>query len=365
MEPLTHTVCAALQAATAGLQLRGVSRSYGAQTVVQSLDLDIPAGAFVALLGPSGCGKTTLLRMLAGFEAPDAGEIHLGAQLLANSTYQLPPEHRHMGMVFQSYALWPHMSVADNVGYALKLRGIKGVDYQRRVHEALELVQLSARASASPQDLSGGQRQRVALARCLVAEPRVVLLDEPLANLDRHLRASMEQSFREFHRRTGATFVYVTHDQGEAMALADHIAVMHQGRVVQWATPAQLYAQPRTDWLAGFIGQGSVLWQSSNWTGQVVPGATLVQALQATQVAKAYPVLLRPEHVHLHAMLDTPSAGLLQAVVQECVFKGERYDVWVQLRDGQRVMAYHPSACAPGTVVQLTVQQGWGLEHAQ
>ncbi|MFT4192737.1 MAG: ABC transporter ATP-binding protein, partial [Comamonas sp.] len=239
------------QAAAQGLSLRGVSRRYGDHAAVQALDLEIPAGAFVALLGPSGCGKTTTLRMIAGFEPPDAGEIRLDDRLLANASAQVPPEQRHMGMVFQSYALWPHMSVADNVGYPLKLRGVRGAEYARRVTEALALVQMEGRAQAAPQDLSGGQRQRVALARCLVAEPRVVLLDEPLANLDRHLRASMESAFRAFHRRTGATFIYVTHDQGEAMALAGHVAVMHQGRLVQWATPEQLYAQPRTDWLAG------------------------------------------------------------------------------------------------------------------
>ena len=374
MEPLNTAVAAKLQAALpssteVGLQLRGVVRRYGSHTVVQSLDLDIPAGALVALLGPSGCGKTTLLRMLAGFEAPDAGEIRMQGQLLANARQQLPPEQRSMGMVFQSYALWPHMTVADNVGYALKLRGVRGADYQRRVHEALRLVQLDSRAQSKPQDLSGGQRQRVALARCLVAEPKVVLLDEPLANLDRHLRASMEQSFREFHRRTGATFVYVTHDQGEAMALADFIAVMHQGRLVQWATPAQLYAQPRTDWLAGFIGQGSVLAFHRDCAGQVVPGAVLEQGLHAatpgTAVAAArFPVLVRPEHVQLHAAGAPADAIGLSAQVLECVFKGERYEVRVQLPDGQSLLLYHPQPWAQGAAVRVTLAQAWGLEHA-
>lgn len=362
MEPLSM----AQAPAASGLRLRGVERRYGTQTVVQGLDLDIPGGAFVALLGPSGCGKTTLLRMLAGFEAPDAGEIYLGNQLLANAQRQAPPEQRQMGMVFQSYALWPHMTVADNVGYALKLRGVQGADYQKRVHEALALVQLEGRAQARPQDLSGGQRQRVALARCLVAEPRVVLLDEPLANLDRHLRASMEQSFREFHRRTGATFVYVTHDQGEAMALADHIAVMHQGRLVQWATPAQLYAQPRTDWLAGFIGQGSVLQQSQPCAGQVVAGAQLHAALgaEAALGVKRYPVLVRPEHAQLSAW-DAQAAQGLPAQVLECIFKGERYEVRVRLPDGQSLLLYHPQPWTLGQTVQVCIAQGWGLEHAQ
>ncbi|KAF1023556.1 MAG: Spermidine/putrescine import ATP-binding protein PotA [Paracidovorax wautersii] len=351
----------------AGLRLRGVSRRYGEHTAVQALDLDIPAGAFVALLGPSGCGKTTLLRMIAGFEPLDAGEIHLDGEPLAQVGGQVPPEQRHMGMVFQSYALWPHLSVADNVGYPLKLRGVRGADYQRRVHEALALVQLDTRAQAMPQDLSGGQRQRVALARCLIAEPRVVLLDEPLANLDRHLRAAMETSFRDFHRRTGATFVYVTHDQGEAMALADHVAVLHQGRLVQWATPPALYARPRTDWLAGFIGQGSVLRQAQDVAQQALGGDRLHRLLgvQPVRAAEAYPVLVRPEHVRLALQgSGADEADALPGRVHECVFKGERYEIRLALADGQALVAYHAQPIAVGTPVAVRITQGWGLSRA-
>ena len=264
-----------------------------------------------------------------------------------------------MGMVFQSYALWPHLSVADNVGYPLKLRGVRGAYYRRRVHDALAMVQLESRGQSMPQDLSGGQRQRVALARCLVAEPQVVLLDEPLANLDRHLRASMESTFREFHRRTGATFIYVTHDQGEAMALADHVAVMHQGRLVQWATPQALYSQPRTDWLAGFIGQGSVLRQGQDLREQTVAGDQVHALLGGASAQDAYPLLVRPEHVRL------ADGGMpLSGQVHECVFKGERYEVRLNLPGGQSLLAYHDRALAPGAQTGLSIAQAWGLARA-
>ena len=238
----------------AELKLERLNKVFGEQAVVRDLNLTIPEGAFTALLGPSGCGKTTTLRILAGLEHLSSGRLLLGDRLLADARVHMPPETRDMGMVFQSYALWPHMTVAENVGYPLKLRKVNGAARQKRVMEALDVVELGAYAGRSPQELSGGQRQRVALARCLVSEPEVVLLDEPLANLDRHLRATMEQTFREFHRRTGATFVYVTHDQAEAMALASHIAVMRAG--IQFSTssaraahlPAHCQWRRRSPW---------------------------------------------------------------------------------------------------------------------
>lgn len=342
----------------AELMLSVVSRSYGSATVVDGLSLCIPQGAFVALLGPSGCGKTTTLRMMAGFENPDAGEIRLGNRILASPRGSVPPEQRGMGMVFQSYALWPHLSVAENVGYPLKLRGVRGDAYQARVSEALALVQLEGRAQASPQDLSGGQRQRVALARCLVAEPEVILLDEPLANLDRHLRASMEDTFREFHRRTGSTFVYVTHDQAEAMSLADYVAVMNRGRLVQWASPQELYASPRSEWLAGFVGQGSVLRVGGAEAGRVLAGIDLAQAVS---MGGNCPVLVRPQHVRLH---QRPAEwGELAARVEDCVFRGERYEVQLTLAGGQRLLAYHEAGLAPGAAVAVELMQAWGLEQ--
>lgn len=340
----------------ADLILRGVGKRYADAKAVDGLDLTIPAGAFVALLGPSGCGKTTTLRMLAGFESIDAGQITLGDRLLSSPDAHVPPEHRGMGMVFQSYALWPHMSVAQNVGYALKLRGIRAAEYDRRVREALESVHLDEYADAAPQDLSGGQRQRVALARCLASEAKVVLLDEPLANLDRHLRASMEQAFRELHRRTGATFVYVTHDQGEAMALADRVAVMHQGRLVQWATPEELYQRPRTDWLAGFIGKGSVIEVVGQPLGHI-DGQVLMDALDCTEGPRV-PVLVRPQHVGLN---ERGVAG----EVLDCVFRGEHYEVLIGLSGGRQLLAHHAAPAEIGRRVTARISRGWGLERTE
>ena len=242
-----------------GLRLSNIGKSYGETRVLANIDLDIAAGEFVAVLGPSGCGKTTLLRLIAGFDKPDEGTITLGDRQVAGGKVMVPPEARGIGIVFQSYALWPHMSVAENVGYALKVARLPRTERETRVARALDMVNLTPFATRRPADLSGGQRQRVALARCLAAGSDLVLLDEPLANLDVHLRAAMEEEFHRFHRESGATLVYITHDQSEAMALADRIAVMDKGRLLQCASPRDLYREPADATVAGFIGGGLVL----------------------------------------------------------------------------------------------------------
>jgi iron(III) transport system ATP-binding protein len=243
----------------ASITLRGLRKSFAAQPVLQDISLDIAQGEFIAVLGPSGCGKTTLLRLLAGFETADAGEIHVGDRCFAKPGVHLPPEDRQLGVVFQSYALWPHMTVAENVSYSLKVNGVARAERERRTQQALELVGLEAFAARRPADLSGGQRQRVALARCLVAQPTLVLLDEPLANLDVHLRATMEEEFRRFHHHSHATLLYITHDQHEAMALADRVVVVDAGRVMQFATPQTLWREPANEMVARFIDDGKVL----------------------------------------------------------------------------------------------------------
>jgi iron(III) transport system ATP-binding protein len=243
----------------ARLTLERLGKSYGAFKALDDVSLAVADGEFVALLGPSGCGKTTMLRQIAGFDRPDAGSIRIGDTVVSTPERQLPPEERRIGIVFQSYALWPHMTVAENVAYGLTVAGIRDPERARRVHDALALVELDGFAERRPALLSGGQRQRVALARCLVTEPSLVLLDEPLANLDVHLRAAMEREFARFHERTSTTMIYITHDQKEAMALADRIAVMDKGRVLQFATPSQLYREPADPTVAKFIGDGIVL----------------------------------------------------------------------------------------------------------
>jgi iron(III) transport system ATP-binding protein len=243
----------------AGLSLAGVTKSFGDFDAVKDVSIDVRDGEFLAVLGPSGCGKTTLLRLVAGFEKVTEGEIRIGSDSVSSGAFNVPPEKRRVGIVFQNYALWPHMTVAENIGYSLKVAKVDRAEAKKRIDDALALVNLQGLGERRPANLSGGQRQRVALARCLVAAPSLVLFDEPLANLDVHLRAAMEDEFAAFHERTGTTIVYITHDQAEAMALADRIAVMDKGRLAQLATPRELYSEPANAMVASFIAQGMVL----------------------------------------------------------------------------------------------------------
>ncbi|MBA3447108.1 MAG: ABC transporter ATP-binding protein [Pseudaminobacter sp.] len=243
----------------AGLTIRNVTKTFGDFDAVKDVSIDVKDGEFLAVLGPSGCGKTTLLRLVAGFEHVTAGEIRIGTETVSSAGGNVPPEKRRVGIVFQNYALWPHMTVAENIGYSLKVAKVEKAVRAKKIGEALALVDLEGFGDRRPANLSGGQRQRVALARCLVATPSLVLFDEPLANLDVHLRSSMEDEFAAFHKRTGTTIVYITHDQAEAMALADRIAVMDHGRLAQLAAPRELYREPANEMVASFISQGIVL----------------------------------------------------------------------------------------------------------
>jgi iron(III) transport system ATP-binding protein len=243
----------------AALALERLFKSYGATPVVRGLSLDVREGEFVSLLGPSGCGKTTTLRMLAGLEHPDSGVIRIGGETVAGPGVRVPPERRGLGMVFQSYAVWPHRSVEQNVAYPLTLRRTAKAEVASRVREALRWVRLEALATRRPHELSGGQLQRVALARALVASPRVLLLDEPLSNLDAALREELRAEIASLRARLGTTMVFVTHDQGEALALSDRIAVMNQGVIEQVDAPERLYHEPATPFVAGFVGGANVL----------------------------------------------------------------------------------------------------------
>ena len=343
----------------ARLILDGVEKSFHGAPVVKGLNLTIEPGEFVALLGPSGCGKSTILRMLAGFEKVSGGQISHGDDCLSSSTRHVPTEERNFGMVFQSYALWPHMTVKENVGYPLKVQKTPVAERNKRIKDALEIVQLEEYADRLPAQLSGGQRQRVALARSLVTEPDVVLFDEPLANLDRHLRATMEETFRAFHKRTGATMVYVTHDQSEAMSLADKIAVLNKGQLVQWGTPQELYARPRNTWLANFIGRGFVLSVAVVAPSQYVSGTNLHELIRQHSSDKASSsVLVRPQDIHFVSADDSA----LAVSVHSCIFRGERYDIELTLKNGQRLLAYSDVPMTLESQHQVRLGQAWSLE---
>ncbi|WP_328595975.1 ABC transporter ATP-binding protein [Aureimonas psammosilenae] len=327
---------------------------------MSDVSLHIRQGEFLALLGASGCGKTTLLRMIAGFESPSTGRILFDGRPVAGEGIDVPPEKRNVAIVFQSYALWPHMSVAENVGYPLRVRGVKGSAKAARVAEALAAVDLSGFENRRPADLSGGQRQRVALARCLAMEPSVVLLDEPLANLDVHLRASMEETFSAFHRRTGATMVYVTHDQSEAMAMADRIAVMDRGRLLQASAPAILHAEPANETVARFVGNGrvvdcTVLGRAENGRMRVslfgVPA--LVRAGERTVGMGAGRLCLRAEDLRL-------GEGFA-ASVRACRFTGARAVLAVspENKPDVELLVSNDAPLPPGTPVRVVVCDGW------
>jgi iron(III) transport system ATP-binding protein len=352
----------------ARIEAAALTKRYGAQAALDSVDLTVGEQEFVALLGPSGCGKTTLLRLVAGFEVPDAGTLRLGGREVARAGWALPPEERHIGMVFQSYALWPHMSVAENVGFPARARGVPAAERGRRVRQALELVGLSAMAGRRPHALSGGQRQRVALARCLASRPAVVLLDEPLANLDAHLREAMQDEIRRFHREIGTTLVYVTHDQAEAMALADRVAVMNAGRIEQIAAPAVLYAEPATAMVAGFVGRGIIV--PARVTGHdgrctmVEIGGVRVAARGEGAPGEGRDVCLRPAELAIRP----PGKGRLPARVTAVSFQGAASLVSV-VTTGATPLALRVDHRGPapeeGAPVGIEVMDAWLIPGAK
>ena len=243
----------------AHLEMAGLTKRYGDLTTVDALTLAVEPGEFICLLGPSGCGKTTTLRMVAGFIEPDAGEIRVAGEVVSRPGKMVPPERRNMGMIFQSYAVWPHMTVRENVGYGLRMRGVAAAEREARVTTLLKATKLIELEARYPAELSGGQQQRVALARALAPNPGILLLDEPLSNLDANLRGDMRFEIRRLHDEFRNTSIYVTHDQVEAMTMADRIVVMSAGRIEQIGTPQDVYDRPNSRFVAKFIGASNVL----------------------------------------------------------------------------------------------------------
>jgi len=345
-----------------------VTKTFGALHALDQVSLDVGDGEFMAILGPSGCGKTTLLRQIAGFDKLDGGRIVIGEAVVSSVTQHVPPERRRIGIVFQSYALWPHMTVAENVAYGLTVAGVRDPERARRVEAALALVELRGYAERRPSMLSGGQRQRVALARCLVTEPSLVLLDEPLANLDVHLRASMEEEFSRFHARTGTTMVYITHDQAEAMALAYRIAVMDSGRLLQVATPSQLYREPADATVAAFIGEGIVVPaevvdvdRNGRCRVDLFGLSVSMRCAPAQRPARKARACLRAGNL---AIVGADASGIDARVVR-AVYQGGHFRVEAQLDHADGVLVHmavaEPCQLAPGSAIRIGIDDGWVL----
>jgi iron(III) transport system ATP-binding protein len=315
------------------LSLAGLTKAYGLQRVVDRIDLTLEEGEFVSLLGPSGCGKTTTLRMIAGFVDPNEGTISLDGEVISAPGAVLPPERRRMSMIFQSYAVWPNMTVEENVAFGLKLRKLPGAEIRKRVGEILEVVQMGHLAGRYPSELSGGQQQRVALARAIVVKPQVLLLDEPLSNLDANLREEMRFEIRRLHDEFRITTVYVTHDQAEAMATSDRIAVMSAGRIEQVDAPHILYTRPRTRFVAGFIGRTNLL-KAELRNGELGFGGVSVAASRVAGAEGASGgdilVSVRPQSIFLHRSRPAGERPLIEGVVAQRTFLGESWDYVVR-----------------------------------
>jgi spermidine/putrescine transport system ATP-binding protein len=327
---------------SSAIQFEGVTKTFGDFEAVKELDLEIGKGEFFSLLGPSGCGKTTTLRMVAGFELPSTGRIYLEGEPVET----VPPYKRNVNTVFQSYALFEHLSIADNVAFGLKRRKVPKEEIRTRVAEALELVQLTGRGKAKPTELSGGQKQRVALARALVNRPAVLLLDEPLGALDLKLRKQMQVELKGIQREVGITFLYVTHDQEEALAMSDRIAVMEGGEIQQCGSPEEIYEQPEGPFVAGFIGVSNLL-----------------PARDGSQEQ----ICIRPEKIWLGELEDGMTS--LEGTVVERVYVGTTTQVIVELAHGGRVLALEQNTARARDDERWEIGErvtlGWHPEHAR
>ena len=340
----------------ASVELRNLTKRYGPLAVVDDISLTIDHGRLVCLLGPSGCGKTTTLRLIAGFVEPSAGEIRVGDKLVSSPSRTVPPERRNMSMIFQSYALWPHMTVAENVAYGLKLRKTENDTLNRKLKDILSTTHLEQLADRYPGELSGGQQQRVALARALIVEPETLLLDEPLSNLDANLREEMRFEVRRLHDEYRYTTVYVTHDQSEAMTTADVIAVMNAGKIEQAGSPEEIYERPRSEFVARFIGSSNVV------RGKVLDDSNIAFAgttLRATGGKFARggdgAVAVRQHVIKLWLNKPEQSENMVPGTVVRQVFLGSSRDYMVEAADGtqMRVVASAGENIAQGASVWL------------
>ncbi len=346
------------------IRIENVTKRFGEQTAVDDVTLTIEQGEFFSLLGPSGCGKTTTLRMLAGFEVPTEGTIRLEGEAVDN----VPPYKRDVNMVFQSYALFDHLDVSDNVAFGLRRRKVPKTEVAERVGAALELVNLRERSTARTNELSGGQRQRVALARALVNQPKVLLLDEPLGALDLKLRRQMQVELKQIQREVGITFVYVTHDQEEALSMSDRIAVMNAGRVAQCGAPEDIYEHPTEEFVAGFIGISNLIAGTVETGGQVrIPTGTRLAVELPEGVTRGDQVNLsvRPEKIAVEELEDGMVS--LEGTIVSRVYLGVSTQITISLGDGASLVALEQATYRaraddrwePGTRIRI----GWHPEH--
>jgi spermidine/putrescine transport system ATP-binding protein len=376
----SSSTASASAAATGGtsalpaIELSGVIKEFHARgeviTAVAGIDLDIGEGEFFSLLGPSGCGKTTTMRMIAGFEEPTQGVIRLQGQDVTN----VPPNKRDVNMVFQSYALFPHMNVFENVAFGLRRKAVARPEITRRVGEMLDIVDMAGRSERRPRELSGGQQQRVALARALVNNPRALLLDEPLGALDLKLRQAMQVELKRIQREVGITFVYVTHDQGEALTMSDRIAVMNDGSIEHLGTPREIYEHPRTRFVAGFIGTSNLLTgtvtrlDGDRAVIQIGPDEQIIVPVQDRPVGEGsrLELTVRPEKIELTAERPPGEGCALRGTVTEVVYLGTSTNFSVTTSAGADVVVFQQNSASAGNMAARGdgIWLSWNPEHS-
>ena len=329
------------------IELRGVDKSFEDTRALEGIELSISNGEFLTLLGPSGCGKTTILRILSGFETPDQGDVSIGGQRMND----VPPERRQVNTVFQNYALFPHMTVRDNVAFGLRMQSCPKGEIEGRVLEALRMVHLEQYADRRPHQLSGGQQQRVAIARSLVNQPRVLLLDEPLGALDLKLRKEMQLELKRLQREMNITFVYVTHDQEEALTMSDTVVVMNKGNIQQIGSPQDIYNEPRNAFVAKFIGDSNIVDGIMEKDFLVSFGGQEFACVdRGFKPREPVQVVIRPEDVDI----VPPSAGKLTGLVREVIFKGVHFEMHVDV-EGKEWLIHSTQASQPGELIGMNI----------